>query len=316
MGNSLSSSVNLIAPIFIITSPITSYADQIYQIHRTRSSAGLSLDIPLIMLVSSILKLFYWVTVHYSLTLLAQAILTVIVQVILLHVSLENRSFVSTNVPFEGEISSSSSIVKRPYNFWRWRSSTKYWRFLAYYTAALAFAQVLIAPFFAHADPTSYKETAFSSVQALVALSVESILPVPQLIKNAQARSCAGFRLSLCASWLLGDAMKLWWFFLQPRGSVPLAFKLCAMFQLVCDSGLAVQFLIWGTDKAAGAASGLNSASSSVPSTPALGSLLVGINRASNAVLSPLIPTTSAPTPKSAVIPLTDVTSPTQPLTK
>lgn len=40
----------------IATSPITSYADQIHSIHRTRSSAGFSLDIPLIMLVASILK--------------------------------------------------------------------------------------------------------------------------------------------------------------------------------------------------------------------------------------------------------------------
>lgn len=45
-----------IAPLFIATSPVTSYADQIYSIHKTRSSAGFSLDIPLIMLVASILK--------------------------------------------------------------------------------------------------------------------------------------------------------------------------------------------------------------------------------------------------------------------
>jgi hypothetical protein len=31
---------------------------QIYSIHKTRSSAGFSLDIPLIMLVASILKYF------------------------------------------------------------------------------------------------------------------------------------------------------------------------------------------------------------------------------------------------------------------
>jgi hypothetical protein len=45
-----------VAPIFIIISPITSYADQTYSIHRTKSSAGFSLDIPLIMLVASILR--------------------------------------------------------------------------------------------------------------------------------------------------------------------------------------------------------------------------------------------------------------------
>lgn len=40
----------------LISSPLTSYADQILSIHRNRSSAGFSLDIPLIMLVASILK--------------------------------------------------------------------------------------------------------------------------------------------------------------------------------------------------------------------------------------------------------------------
>lgn len=45
-----------VAPIFIIISPITSYADQTYSIHRTKSSAGFSLDIPLIMLVASMLR--------------------------------------------------------------------------------------------------------------------------------------------------------------------------------------------------------------------------------------------------------------------
>ena len=45
-----------IAPLFIVTSPVTSYADQIWSFHKSRSSAGFSLDIPLIMLVSSILK--------------------------------------------------------------------------------------------------------------------------------------------------------------------------------------------------------------------------------------------------------------------
>jgi hypothetical protein len=52
---------NYVAPVFIIVSPLTSYADQIYSIHRTRSSAGFSLDIPLIMLVASMLR---WVHIR------------------------------------------------------------------------------------------------------------------------------------------------------------------------------------------------------------------------------------------------------------
>lgn len=52
----LSFVTGVIAPLFIIISPITSYADQTYSMHRSKSSAGFSLDIPLIMLVASMLR--------------------------------------------------------------------------------------------------------------------------------------------------------------------------------------------------------------------------------------------------------------------
>jgi hypothetical protein len=45
-----------LAPAFIVVSPITSYTDQIMAIRRAKSSRGFSLDIPLIMLVASIMK--------------------------------------------------------------------------------------------------------------------------------------------------------------------------------------------------------------------------------------------------------------------
>lgn len=48
--------VTHVAPVFIVTSPVTSYADQIWSMSKKRSSAGFSLDIPLIMLIASILK--------------------------------------------------------------------------------------------------------------------------------------------------------------------------------------------------------------------------------------------------------------------
>ena len=46
-----------LTPAFLILSPVLSYSDQAYSMHRTRSSAGFSLDIPLIMLVASLLRL-------------------------------------------------------------------------------------------------------------------------------------------------------------------------------------------------------------------------------------------------------------------
>lgn len=44
------------APLFLVLSPIFSYGDQALSMSRKRSSAGFSLDIPLIMLVASFLR--------------------------------------------------------------------------------------------------------------------------------------------------------------------------------------------------------------------------------------------------------------------
>lgn len=46
----------VLAPVFIVLSPIISYSDQAVSMQRKKTSAGFSLDIPLIMLVSSLLK--------------------------------------------------------------------------------------------------------------------------------------------------------------------------------------------------------------------------------------------------------------------
>lgn len=100
----------------LIISPLTSYTDQILSIHRTRTSAGFSLDIPFIMLTASILKIFYWPGARYDVALLLQALIMVVVQAILLKVALDNRPAWRGEVPFKGLNDG------RPWNFWRWRA--------------------------------------------------------------------------------------------------------------------------------------------------------------------------------------------------
>src|SRR5438045_3121948 len=80
-------------------------------------------------------------------------------------------------------------------------------------------------------------------------LAVEALLPLPQILKNHSARSCEGFRLSVIANWLLGDAMKMSYFFLSSE-VIPWPFRLCGMFQAGCDSYLGYQFYIYGASPA------------------------------------------------------------------
>ncbi|CAG8157956.1 unnamed protein product [Penicillium salamii] len=224
------------APVFLVTSPVTSYADQILSIHRTRSSAGFSLDIPLIMLVSSVLKVYYWFGEYYSYTLLTQAIVMIVVQSLLLKVALDNRPSSGgrhgiEHAPFSD---AGSNAPTRPYEFWQWKNDKPYWMFLAYFVGVLGAI---------HLTPMGQIDY-YISFLGYVGLAVEATLPIPQIIANHQSGSCKGFRVSVIAAWILGDTMKMSYFF-NSSETIPWAFKLCGMFQCICDFYLGFQFYMF-----------------------------------------------------------------------
>ncbi|KAK3299339.1 uncharacterized protein B0H64DRAFT_355360 [Chaetomium fimeti] len=227
-----------LTPAFLILSPVLSYSDQAYSMHRTRSSAGFSLDIPLIMLVASLLRIFYYPGAKYDSALLVQSFVMVAMQVILLKIGLDHRPAPYSKggdaaVPF-ARVNES----QRPFNFWQWRSPKPYWQCLLALFVGLVVCELLLAPV-----PWVYQS--YSSLIGVIGLSVEATLPIPQILANMRSRSCKGFRVSVLASWLIGDSMKMFWFFTSST-SIPPAFKICGMFQAACDSFLGVQYMMYG----------------------------------------------------------------------
>ena len=140
------------APVFLVISPVLSYTDQAISMYRAKSSAGFSLDIPLIMLVASICRfafapfprdsarsrdanlranrVFYYPGARYDTALLVQALCNIMVQLVLLKVALDYRPSPSSKggeaaVPFASAHDGLSG-AQRPYNFWQWRSHRPY----------------------------------------------------------------------------------------------------------------------------------------------------------------------------------------------
>lgn len=114
----------------------------------------------------------------------------------------------------------------------------RYWHFLLYLLGGLIVCEVLFRPMEPIYD-------AYSVLIGYLGLSIEATLPIPQLIANAQSQSCKGFRLSVLAAWIGGDAMKVFWFFTS-TSEIPLAFKVCGCFQAACDCLLGIQYFIYG----------------------------------------------------------------------
>ena len=188
-------------------------------------------------------RLYYWLGARYDTSLLIQAALMVLVQSVLLRVALQNRPLASASAnihqPFAGS-REGDTHVKRPFEFWQWRQSKPYWLFLGYFTVALLVLQILFG-----------QTPSYTALQGYVALSIEATLPLPQIMSNQRNRSCKGFRLSVLANWLLGDVMKMAFFFLADS-SIPWSFKLCGLFQACCDAYLGVQYWMFGEGPAEG----------------------------------------------------------------
>jgi hypothetical protein len=115
----------------------------------------------------------------------------------------------------------------------------RYWQFLLWMFIGLTLNELLLAQI-----PFLYP--AYSKLIGYTGLLVEATLPLPQILANWRSRSCRGFRLSVLAFWLLGDATKMFWFFTSVT-EIPWPFKLCGMFQACCDSFLGVQYLMYGS---------------------------------------------------------------------
>lgn len=114
---------------------------------------------------------------------------------------------------------------------------SRYWEYLLGLTLSLLVIHTFIRPTAA---------SLYTNVIGYVGLAIEAVLPLPQIISNQRAHSCKGFRLSVLVNWLLGDAMKMAFFFHSEPGKVPWAFKLCGIFQACCDVGLGAQYWVYG----------------------------------------------------------------------
>ena len=198
-----------------------------------------------------VIRVFYWFGAYYSPSLLTQACLMIAVQLVLLKVALDNRPQPGLkdgleHAPFSAYNDSASQgpLATRPYNFWQWRSPKPYWSFLGYFTITLFASHLLLSWL-----------PIYISLLGYLGLSVEAVLPLPQILVNQRRKSCKGFRVSVLAMWLAGDAMKMSYFFLS-KEFIPWAFRLCGIFQFGCDLYLGLQYVAFGSGSRAERANG------------------------------------------------------------
>jgi uncharacterized protein with PQ loop repeat len=90
-----------IADIVIAVAPVMGYLSQLHLIRSTKSTGSFSIDICAILMISGILRIYFWLEVGYQINLLFQAMLIIIVQVnvVVLRLSCSMRLWSSPHGP-------------------------------------------------------------------------------------------------------------------------------------------------------------------------------------------------------------------------
>ncbi|KAF9820896.1 hypothetical protein IEO21_01123 [Rhodonia placenta] len=199
------------------------YADQAFSIVRNKDSTGFSRDVCAILLLANITRCFFWLGSRFELALLLQSLFMILAQLALLYICIKYRPSGSPE---------NVGASTRPFAFWQWPTYTQYMEFLAGFILVQAILYLIFG-----------RSEAFIFVLGLIALGVESTLPIPQLISNHKQKSLYGFRMTTLLGWVGGDAFKTVYFFLQ---NSPLQFKICSVFQLSVDCVIIGQRLYFG----------------------------------------------------------------------
>ncbi|GAA5997761.1 Any1p [Rhodotorula paludigena] len=217
----MSGVVSIVAGVGMAVGPPLAYADQYVSICKKHDSLGFSLDVTAILILANLTRCFYWLGEHFQLVLLIQSLLMIMAQYGLLYVCLLYR-------PAEWF----ASRPRRLANFWQWPHFGAYLEFTAIFIVIHSALFLLL-----------HSWDFYVQLLGFIALGVEATLPIPQLIANYEAKSTAGFRMSVLAAWAFGDTFKLLYYLFTPDNG--LQFKLCGAFQLTVDILLCLQTFLY-----------------------------------------------------------------------
>ncbi|CAG8495289.1 1955_t:CDS:2 [Paraglomus brasilianum] len=209
--------IHFLLQLGMVVGPVTGYFDQIAQVRRTGSSIGFSLDTCGVLLVSNIIRVFFWFGEKFDTVLLLQSILMILVQLILLYVCVEYRYPISPS-------------PNRRW-FWNWYRYRSYLVFLSILTGILGVFSLTLGRYHWAIATLGY-----------LALGIESTVPMPQAWENFRRQSVEGFSPLILLMWFFGDTFKTFYFLYTAS---PLQFILCGIVQLSVDSLVVFQFILY-----------------------------------------------------------------------
>ena len=212
----------------MIIAPSLTYVFQIIKFNKTKSSQGFSKFICLLIFLGNLLRIFFWLGKRFKKTLLYQSILTVILQIILVHyfmkyqnkkLYLQDIKVPSTNKQLKIEKKNNINLIKnyiaayfsktfkpKMFNlskifsikiFWNWQEEIEYYKFMV---LMLIILSILFSIF--------RKNNLFLQIIGSLSASFEALTCFPQVVENCRTKVTKNISFIMVVCWFFGDSFR------------------------------------------------------------------------------------------------------------
>lgn len=193
----------IIFDIIVAVAPISGYYSQLNLIKQQKSLGTFSIDVCAILMISGILRIFFWFAEGYAINLLFQAIFIIAIQVFnrlfrayfwrnVFNCLPDLKILISHNLFGDGILSINTVLI-----------SLNIVRFLfglaAITTILTLISQTLSLPL-------------FGPFLGFISMSIESTLGIPQMLSNIRTKSVKGLSMFMIFTWFAGDLFKTIYF--------------------------------------------------------------------------------------------------------
>lgn len=191
----------MIAELLITFYPSFGYIFQVNKFKRNKSSKGFAKYICLILIISNILRIYYWVGKQYSISLLYQSVVVIVCQLFLMHYYIRYRDLPENVIFPEKTIIQHLTNWKDTLNLkytWKWPYEIEYYKFISFLLIIISILSSTIGA----------KTRKFFKWIGNISFYLEIFSQLPQIIENYETKNTENISFIMIILWILGDLIK------------------------------------------------------------------------------------------------------------
>ena len=233
--------VIILIDIFIVIGPSLGYLIQSLKFKKTKSSKGFSKSICLIIYMSQILRVFFWIGKPFKITLLYQSILIIFFQVYLIYLWILYHDIKPrNNINKNNQVNDKKEIIEyiidwsdtiSPNKIWNWTSTIEYYKFMLFIILIL----LIICGVVGIHNPI------LVNIMGTISFITEASTLLPQIVVSCKKKNASNLSMTMVALWSLGECCKFIYNIIYKTpiqmilsGGVQIFLDFFCLFQIIC----------------------------------------------------------------------------------